>query len=370
MATLKQRLHRKNGTTYDTIHLETNATVVKMSTTDSTTVSSKLTTVDNSINNLGTEMSSLKSSVSSGKAQIASAITDKGVSTSASDSFSQMATNISQIKGGISGVPVYGTDFTYSGNYQVVNDGDDNWRIKFLSSGVFKPLTDMQIDCFLVGAGGGGGYVHDKWGSSGGGGGYTRTITNTILYANTSYSFVIGTGGTGKTNPSDNPNTSVVGGDGGSTSALNITVNGGKGGTSRNGGDGGSGGGGASVGKNGGAGGSNGGNGTSMTGTLGSDGGTGQGTTTREFGETTGDLYAGGGGGGGQTISGTAGSGGGGIGGCWNTMFQATNGTDNTGGGGGGSTCRHKGNDALGTGSDGAYSGVGGSGIVIIRNSR
>ena len=60
MATLKQRLHRKNGTSYDTIHLETNATVVKMSTTDDTTVSNKLTTVDNSINSLNTEMNSVK----------------------------------------------------------------------------------------------------------------------------------------------------------------------------------------------------------------------------------------------------------------------------------------------------------------------
>ena len=42
MATLKQRLHRKNGSSYDTIHLETNATVVKMSTTDNTTLSTKI----------------------------------------------------------------------------------------------------------------------------------------------------------------------------------------------------------------------------------------------------------------------------------------------------------------------------------------
>lgn len=40
----------------------------------------------------------LFTSVSNGKAQIASAITDKGVSTSASDSFAQMATNIGLIK--------------------------------------------------------------------------------------------------------------------------------------------------------------------------------------------------------------------------------------------------------------------------------
>lgn len=46
------------------------------------------------------EVESLKTSVSSGKAQIASAITDKGVSTSSSASFSTMASNIRQIENG------------------------------------------------------------------------------------------------------------------------------------------------------------------------------------------------------------------------------------------------------------------------------
>ena len=30
-----------------------------------------------------------------------------------------------------------------------------NWRIKFLSSGVFTPLKNMTVDTFLVGGGGG-----------------------------------------------------------------------------------------------------------------------------------------------------------------------------------------------------------------------
>ena len=101
-------------------------------------------------------MNSLKSSVSSGKAQIASAITDKGVSTSVSDSFSQMATNINQIKTGINGVPVYGTDFTYTGNYQIISEDDSgNWKIKFLISGTFTAMNDVLIDIFAVGGGSG-----------------------------------------------------------------------------------------------------------------------------------------------------------------------------------------------------------------------
>ena len=90
MATLKQRLHRKNGSSYDTIHLETNATVVKMSTTDNTTLSTK-------IKNIDTEMNSVKTSVSNGKSLIASAITDKGVSTASDATFQTMTNNIRSI---------------------------------------------------------------------------------------------------------------------------------------------------------------------------------------------------------------------------------------------------------------------------------
>ena len=102
-------------------------------------------------------MNSLKSSVNSGKAQIASAITDKVVSTSASDSFSQMATNINQIKTGINGVPVYGTGFTYTGNYQIISEDDSgNLKIKFLISGTFTAMNDVLIGIFAVGGGSGG----------------------------------------------------------------------------------------------------------------------------------------------------------------------------------------------------------------------
>lgn len=47
MATLKQRLRRKNSSgTYDTIYLETCATVVKMSENDSTKLSDKISSMD------------------------------------------------------------------------------------------------------------------------------------------------------------------------------------------------------------------------------------------------------------------------------------------------------------------------------------
>ena len=212
--------------------------------------------------------------------------------------------------------PIIGKDFTWTGGngtYQVIQDDVTNWRVKFLNSGTFTPLRDMVIDAFLVGAGGGGSY-------GGAGGGYTNTIKSIVLAANTPYSIEIGAGGAGM--EADNPLSK--GSAGGNTSAFSVTANGGTGGKAGyNGGDGGSGGGSydgnQKVGYDGGIDGSNGG---------GPNGGTGQGTTTREFGESTGDLYASGG----SAVS-----------------SGAAAGADNTGDGG-------------------DYKKAGGSGIVIIRN--
>ena len=51
MAILKQRLNRKNDSgTYDTVYLETIATVIKMSDTDDTLLSSKIASMDTAIN--------------------------------------------------------------------------------------------------------------------------------------------------------------------------------------------------------------------------------------------------------------------------------------------------------------------------------
>ena len=249
---------------------------------------------------------------------------------------------------------------TYTGNCTVIDDGNNNWRVKFLTSGTLKLNYAASIDVFLVGGGGGGSY--HGGGGGGGGGGYTTTAKKVSVAANTQYTITIGSGGSGGSCDGS-------GGRGGTTSAFSKTAAGGYGGTSdlctgskaRNtpGGNGGSGGGGGSVGGTyAGAGGSNGGNGG--TGNYGNGwsgsgpGGTGQGTTTREFGETSGTLYAGGGGGGtagGATAAGAGGTGGGQGGNANNSGSGAAN----TGGGGGGSY----------------YGGrPGGTGIVVIRNSR
>lgn len=222
--------------------------------------------------------------------------------------------------------------FKYTGECSIEGSDSEGWKIKLNTSGTMTFTSGLSIDAFLVGGGGGGG---GKWGA-GGGGGYTKTVTGISLSANTGYSVTIGAGGS---SGSEGGSSSVVVG------STTYSVNGGKGGGTGNtsagcatGGNGGSGGGGG--GGSAGLEGFNGGNGgwslylNNAYQEIYCDGGTGQGSTTGEFGVPVAKLYG----------SGGAGSDGG----------QQSAGEDNTGDGGGGGT----------TASNGSK---GGSGIVIIR---
>lgn len=246
------------------------------------------------------------------------------------------------------------TDFSYSGTYSFVDDGDGNCRIRFLTSGTFTPSKDFIFDLFLVGAGGGGRTPTSYPGGGGGAGGYVATYTSITLHAGVACSITVGAGGSagntgGTTTFTANGTTySAVGGNG-ATSSSNGAA----------GGSGGAAGGGTNS-KTGKVGGSNG----SYGGYNSSDsysGGAGDGLSKYEFGNTSLALYAGGGGGGSHSDNGGAGgaggAGGGGAGG--NRQENGYNGTANTGGGGGGA--------------GGGYSkigGSGGSGIAILRNHR
>lgn len=244
-------------------------------------------------------------------------------------------------------------EFTYTGSYKLVDDSNNtianpatyqgNWKIRFLTGGVFTPTSlgnaENGIDIFLVGGGGNGSSTTR---GGGGAGGKTLTVKAVPIVKGQSY-------------------TITVGGSAGNTSAFGYTASAGGSGSGYSGGSGGSGGGGGTGSGSGygGAGGSNGGSGTSAG--QGS-GGSGQGTTTREFGLSTGTLYSGGGGGGAWNKGGAAGSGGGGIGAATDSgddqvINHGGSGGTNTGGGGGGA-------------SKSASRGSGGSGIVVIRNKR
>lgn len=261
--------------------------------------------------------------------------------------------------------------FTYTGNYNVRDDG----VVELLTSGTLVFLNPAVIDVFCVGGGGAGGDtgVNATQAGGGGGGGYTATARK--ITVNGSYNVTVGAGG----NPQ--PSSGVSGGttsfgtilsaDGGWTiGKRNLSSEG-----TSNGAQGGSGGGGGTV-KNsyGGVGGSNGGNGE-RGGNNGGSGGQGQSTTTREFGEDSGKLYAGAGGGGRYMASDAAitsmgGEGGGGTGG-WTSFTgtlhvqNATAGVANTGGGGGGGSTY-----SSYSGQYNAKAASGGSGIVCFREAK
>ena len=213
--------------------------------------------------------------------------------------------------------------FTYTGSYQLIDDGNGNWRIKFKTSGTltFQNLGNARkgIDVFLVGGGGGG--VRYTWQSNGqhadagGGAGYTTTVKDGSVkpVKGTSYSIVIGSGGAGNSGMSGGSGSKTAD-DGQASTAFGKTAAGGKGAKagwhydqytpaynyfSGYGGDGGSGGGIGIASYNQTAdypGGTNGGNGTNNGRQTQQSAGTGQGSTTKEFGENGGTTYAQGGG--------------------------------------------------------------------------
>lgn len=237
--------------------------------------------------------------------------------------------------------------FTYTGSYTVIDDGHGDWRIRFLSSGTLTFLTTQPkgIDVFLVGGGGGGAWFtqHQQTPKAGGGSGYTKTVNGVSVAKGTGYGITIGAGGAA------GGSSGASGGYGGNTTAFGQTAYGGnrsKSGTASDsyrsrcyhnyipdvyddyyawGGHGGSGG--SAVNDSGlTAQATNGANGSTRYLNGYGAGGTGQGTTTREFGEAGGTLYANGGGSGSSVIA--------------------------------------------NTGNGGNYDGAGSSGIVVIRNHR
>lgn len=253
------------------------------------------------------------------------------------------------------------------------------------STSVLIPTGYSYVDIFCVGGGGGGssgrGPAYDCYAGGGGGGGRTSTVKNISVSAGQSLAIVVGAGGS--------PVTSLNDGDGSVSSVTRsgsvlCSANGGNGGdytsnlTVRGGGSGGSGGGAGGERetspswREGGFGGSDGSDGGNNGANVGRGGGSGQGTTTRAFSESSGTLYAGGGGGGGggQSSSsstsipgGAGGSGGGGKGGNGERRpaEDGANGSANTGGGAGGGGASSSDSSYAGTG------GTGGSGLVLIR---
>ena len=241
----------------------------------------------------------------------------------------------------------------------------------FTSSGTFTvPAGVTSIDIFCVGGGASGGSIATPSGGGKrftGGGGSGKTATKKAYTVTPGSSFTVTIGAGGSTYQPTGYTDYTAAGSGGTTSFGSvISASGGVGSASNSssGANGGSGGGsrgsistssGAVT--QGGAGGSDGSDGTAIGYQT---AGTGQHTTTRSYGETSGTLYAGGGSGGAyssNTVSGGAGGGGSSYG----LDQHGGNGTANTGGGGGGLLYN---SSSTGTKKIG---GAGGSGICLVR---
>ena len=121
----------------------------------------------------------------------------------------EMVTNVTS-ESSITLYAVWDNLFTYTGTYNVVDEGSGNWLVNFLDSGTYTSNYSTSIDAFLVGGGGAGSST-----GAGGGGGYYKTVNNIQTKNST---ITIGDGG------------STSGGSGGSTSAFDNSVNGGSGG--------------------------------------------------------------------------------------------------------------------------------------------
>ena len=239
----------------------------------------------------------------------------------------------------------------FTGNHAVFGD-ETAGRIELYESGDLT-LSPGTYDFFLVGGGGAGykGRYSEYSDSTGGGGAGGKTFTQkavTVPKLTVCPAFV---------------------GAGGSQSGItvndsNFSAQAGGGANQSKGGSGGSGGGGGGEDRgnvHGGSGGSDGSNGADgYSRTEYHKGGTGQGTTTKSFGEVGGALYAGGGGGGACSGNGAGAAGGGGGGGNGgngsSNSGPGTAGTANTGGGCGGGGDRYN-----------SPGGAGGSGIIIVR---
>lgn len=225
--------------------------------------------------------------------------------------------------------------FTYTGTYTTMLK-NGYWYILFKTSGTLRMTYAKDAQVYIHGGGGAGGRGVNSAGG-GGAGGYFKT-ENISIFADTDYPIVIGAGGS-----LGWYDQGFVGGDGKASSAFGCSANGGGGGKSGDGAAGGVGGSG------------NGGQAGSGNGGYGSPAGS---NTTYAFNDPACGLIYGGGGGGGAPRYGGIGAKG--------LPYGAQDGASagaNTGAGGAG------GNYADGEAAIGP-TGVGGSGIVILRSAQ
>ena len=103
--------------------------------------------------NASTEIDSLKTSVSNGKSLIASAITDKGISTAATATFQTMANNIASISQGVSFTsPIIAVEAESDGIYSINIPQNATKAYAVYGGGYFYGILridDANVDSFV-----------------------------------------------------------------------------------------------------------------------------------------------------------------------------------------------------------------------------
>lgn len=128
-------------------------------------------------------------------------------------------------------------EFTYTGDYQLLDDGDKNWRLFLLTSGSLKFNKQRGIangiDIFCVGGGAGGAagveYTESgqKLGGYGGSGAHSTTASKIVASVGEEYEIIIGAGGAGQ--PFSGSSSTSSNNPGGTSSAFSIVAEGGSG---------------------------------------------------------------------------------------------------------------------------------------------
>ena len=112
-------------------------------------VQQELTELNKNIDNVNSNLNDCFQSVSDGKSLVASAITDKGVTTSSDATFATMAENIGNISSSITGW-VLGVSRGGQGSYATISGGDVPATIDLNWDASYAPLrVTAKRDCYV-----------------------------------------------------------------------------------------------------------------------------------------------------------------------------------------------------------------------------
>lgn len=117
--------------------------------------------------------------------------------------------------------PLVPENYSYTGTSKYIYEGDNNWCLKFLTSGTFTPTKNTNIDIFVIAGGSGGANgTSSATSAAGGKGGAAVTVRNQSLLAGQAYDVVVGEGGVAATSGAASSFGSLCSASGSSSAAV------------------------------------------------------------------------------------------------------------------------------------------------------